>query len=363
MKYLNLKKQITLFVIVAFAFTACDKPKTSEPMGDAGQTLVKIIGGGTPASLVKSPVDFVPTPTQILAVDLRRDIPSAAELNRVMIVTVKDDTAAVRAKDPSYIQLPTAWYTIQSSAVKTGGQGGTYTFTFQPGEFAKQIYITIPNATLFNPSSLYGLGFTITTADANGIISSQKSVVIEIGAKNAYDGIYAVTGPMVELTGAPWTQWNDPTYGDPFPQANGGAWEGHLITSGANTCYLLDNTIWGCCGHPMLNAGGNSGFGSFGIVVDFNPATGAVTNVHNYYGDPAYGGATALGNPQAGTGAPLYMSNANTRRATLDPSGINAVQGNKDVLLKYFMNQSSVIPAPPNIRITFDEKWQYIGPR
>ena len=361
MKYLNLTKIFATVAIGSLIFTACDKAKVATPLGDQGQTLVKLLGGGTPASVSKRPVDFVATPTKILAVELRRDIASETELNKTMIVTVKDDTAAVRATNPGYIQLPIAFYTLQIDGVKTGGQGGTFTFTFKPGEFSKSIYIIIPNATLFNPSALYGIGFTILTADAGGKISTQKSVVVEIGAKNNYDGVYAVTGPMVELTGSPFIQWNNPTFG-PFQVANGGAWEANLVTSGASTVFVFDNTIWGCSGHPMLNAGANSGFGSFGLVVNFNPATNAIASIYNYYGDPAYGGATALGNPQAGSGAPLYSA-ANTRRAVLDPSGVNAVQGNKDVLIKYFMIQPSVVPAPPSIRVTFDEKWKYIGPR
>ena len=364
MKYLNLTKQIAFVAIFALIFTACKKAAVSTPMGDAGQTLVKILNAGTPAVVIKNPVDFVPTPTKILAVELRRDIPNESELNKTMIVTVKDDTASVSAANPAYIQLPTAWYTLSYGAtggvVKTGGQGGTFTATFKPGEFSKEIYVTIPNATLFDPSSLYALGFTIITADAGGKISTQKSIVVEIGAKNAWDGIYAVTGPMVEQTGSPFTQWNNPAYG-PFQAANGGAWEGHLVTIGASTCILVDQTIWGSCGHPMLNAGGNSGFGSYGLVIDFNPANGSVASIYNYYGNPAFA-ATNLGNPAGGTGAPLYAA-SNTRRAVLDPSGVNAVQGNRDVLIKYFMIQPSIVPTPPNIRVTFDEKWKYIGPR
>ena len=361
MKYLNLTKSLAIVAMLSLVFGACKKANVAPPLGDAGLTLVKILGGSTPAAVVKKPVDFVNTPTKLLMIELRRDIPNETELNKTMIVTVKDDTAAVRAANPAYLNLPTAWFTVQTDGIKTGGQGGTWTFTFKPGEFAKEIYITIPNATLFNPSSLYGLGFTILTADAGGRISSQKSVVVEIGAKNSYDGIYAVTGPMVDLTGSPFTQWNNPAVSG-FPAANGGAWEAHLVTSGASTVFVVDQTIWGVAAHPMLNAGANSGFGSFGMVVGFNPATNAIATLHNYYGDPAYGGATALGNPQAGTGAPLYAG-SNTRRAVLDPSGINAVQGNKDILIKYFMVQPSVVPAPPSIRITFDEKWKYIGPR
>ena len=362
MKYLNFTKQIAVIALFALILTACKKTKLSTPMGDAGQTLVKILGAGTPASVIKMPVDFVTTPTKLLVVQLRRDIPNETELNRTMIVTLKDDTAAVRAANAAYIQLPTAWYTLQMDGVKTGGQGGVFTFTFAPGQFSKEIYVTIPNATLFNPSALYGLGFTILTADANGKISTQKSIVIEIGAKNAYDGIYAVTGPMLDVVNGALIQWNDPAFADPFPQANGGAWEGHLITSGANTCYLLDNTIWGCAGHPIKSAGANSGYSSFGLVIDFNPATNTVASIHNYYGDPAYGGSTALGNPQSGTGAPTYAA-SNTRSALLDPSGVNAVQGNKDILIKYWMVQPSLVPTPPSYRTYFDEKWKYIKPR
>jgi len=344
----------------SLVFTACKKANVATPLGDAGQTLVKIINAGTPAVVIKNPVDFVPTPTRILAVQLRRDVPSETELSKTMIVTVKDDTAAVRAASAGYIQLPTAFYTLEIDGVKTGGQGGTFTFTFKPGEFAKNIFVIIPNATLFNPSDLYALGFTILTADAGGKISTQKSIVVEIGAKNNYDGIFAVTGPMVDLTGSPFTQWNNPAYG-PFQAANGGAWEAHLVTAGASRVIVVDQTIWGSCGHPMLNAGANSGFGSYGLVVDFNPATGAIADIHNYYGNPA-NAATNLGNPASGTGAPLFAA-SNTRRATLDPSGVNAVQGNKDILIKYFMLQSSVVPAPPNIRVTFNETWKFIGPR
>lgn len=352
MKYFKLTRHLAIIAIVALVFTACKKTKLSTPMGDAGQTLVKIIGGGTPSSVRKMPVDFVPTPTKLLVVELRRDIPNETELNKTMIVTVKDDTAAVRAANSAYVQLPTAWYTVQTDGTKTGGQGGTFTFTFKPGQFSKEIYVTIPNATLFDPSALYGLGFTITTADAGGKISTQKSVVVEIGAKNNYDGKYAVTGPMIDLTNATLIQWNNPAFPDPFPQANGGAWELHLITTGAAQCVMFDNTIWGDYFHPILSGTANSGWGSYALVIDFNPATNTIADIHNLYGETSRGGS----------GPPLYSA-TNTRRAILDPSGVNAVQGNRDILIKYFMLHPSVVPTPPNIRVTFDEKWKYIGSR
>ncbi|MBK7375214.1 MAG: hypothetical protein IPJ02_06590 [Chitinophagaceae bacterium] len=346
MKYLKLSRHIAILAIGALAFSACKKTKLSTPMGDAGQTLVKIINGGTPASVSKKPVDFVPTPNTILAVELRRDIPNESELNKTMIVTVKDDTAAVRAANPAYIQMPTAWYSLVMDGVKTGGQGGTLTFTFKPGEFSKEIYITIPNATLFNPSSLYGLGFTIMTADAGGKISTQKSVVVEIGAKNDWDGVYIMTGTFLDITNPAFTYIGDQQYS--------------LITIGASRCVVRNDDLnGGIPGYIFDNAGAGTYYGSYGLIITFNPATNAISDLWNYYGDPTQP-ATAGGNPAAGTGPPLYAA-SNTRRAVLDPSGINAVQGNKDIKIKHWLVHPSAVPVGP--RAYFDETWMYQGPR
>ncbi len=344
-KYLIINKMLLALTALVIIASSCEKVKSVTPTTTEGKTYVKILKGGdaNPAPVVKNPIDFVPVPAQLLVVDLRREIPTAAELDKTVNVTIKDDTAAVRAANSAYLQMPIAWYTIQGDGVKTGGQGGTYSFTFKPGEFAKQIYITVPNATVLNPSALYGLGFTITSADG-GVTVREKSVVIEIGAKNPYDGVYAVTGPMSDALNSSLVQWNNSVITtpltDPFVVANGGAWELHLITTGATQCLMFDNTIWGDFFHPIGSAGANSGYGTFALLVNFNPANNTISSVTNYY-------------------APA----ANTRQAALDPTGVNAVQGNKDILIKYFMLQPSLVPTPPNIRTTFNEKWAYVKPR
>ena len=65
MKYiLNVKNAVLALSIIIVA-TSCKKSKTIEPMGDAGKTLVKIIGGGTPANYGKQSIDFVNTPNTI----------------------------------------------------------------------------------------------------------------------------------------------------------------------------------------------------------------------------------------------------------------------------------------------------------
>ena len=345
MKYLNLSKPFAALAITALVLSACSKVDVQKSIGDAGQTLVKILGGGSPATIKKNPVDFVPTPTRILCADIRRDIPNASELNKTMIVTVKNDNAAVAAASASYIILPSAWYTVDAS---TPFSGGNYTVTMAPGEFAKAIYITIPNATLMNPSSLYALGFTITTADANGVISTQRSVVVEIGAKNNWDGIYLMSGTFVDVVFPAFTYL--------------GAQQYSLITVGANECIVRNDDLnGGIPGYIFSNAGTGTYYGSFGWVISFNPATNAISDLHNYYGDPRFP-ATVGGNPAAGTGPPLYAS-ANTRRAVLDPSGVNAAMANKDIVIKHLLVQPSVIAAPPHYRSFFNETWKYLGPR
>jgi hypothetical protein len=342
-KYLIINKMLLALAALVIIASSCTKVKSVTPTTTEGKTYVKILKGGdaNPAPVVKNPIDFVPVPAQLLVVDLRREIPTADELNKTVNVTIKDDTAAVRAANPAYLQMPIAWYTIQGDGVKTGGQGGTYTFTFKPGEFAKQIYITIPNATVLNPSALYGLGFTITSADG-GVTVREKSIVVEIGAKNPWDGIYAVTGPMADAVNPLLVQWNNSlaAISDPFCTAHGGAWELHLITTGATQCIMYDNTIWGDFFHPIWATPGNSGYGSFALLVNFNPANNTISSVTNYYGQPA----------------------GNTRSAVLDPSGANAVQGNKDILIKYFMIQTNQATGT-GPRTTFNEKWEYTGPR
>ena len=358
---MNKKQFLYGLLFIAVAFASCIK-KDVTPLGTEGTTIVKILGGGTPATLKKNPIDFVNVPQQILVADIRKDAPNNGALNSATTVIVKDDTAAVRAANPSYIILPAAWYTIQADAPKVGGVGGTWTFTFKDGDFSKPIYITIPNATLLNPSALYALGFTITGVSADGKISYQKSIVVEIGAKNQWDGIYAVTGPLVDLANPNLVQWNDPASGDPFADSHGGAWEAHLVTTGASECVVIDNTIWGCPAHPLVQVSpfGYSGYSAVGMIVRFDAATNTVAKVFNYYGDPTRGPATALGNPAGGSGPPNYAA-SNTRRLDLDPSGVNAVQGNRDILIKYLMTQPSVIPVGP--RTYINEKWAYTGPR
>lgn len=320
-----MKSSILVFLSLAIGFTACIKKEVT-PLKDEGSTFVKILGGSSPSSLVSNPIDFVSTPQTIVVCDVRKDAANSADLSKSTTVTIKDDTAAVRAMNPNYLQLPSNFYTLTGSGVtKTGGMGGNYTVSFNSGDFAKEIKITIPNAQVLNPSRLYALGFTITGVSADSKISFEKSLVVEIGAKNPWDGVYLMTGTFSDVVNpTAWSYIGDQQYS--------------LITISASKCVVRNDDLnGGIPGYIFSNAGAGTYFGSYGLVIGFDAATNKINEFYNYYGDPSLP-ATAGGNPAAGTGAPLYAS-SNGRRAVLDPSGVNAVQSNKDILVKHWLVQ------------------------
>ena len=114
-----------------------------------------------------------------------------------------------------------------------------------------------------------------------------------------------------------------------------------LVTTGANTVKMIPTDL-GFEGHLINSAGSLSYYGSFGPIFTFDPATDKVVAVTNFYGQPA----------------------GNTRSAEIDPSGDNLYDPvTKEIRVKYFMKQPSVIAAPPNIRVVFDEVFEYVGPR
>ena len=195
MKFNNNINKIALLGLSVFILNACKKIATTDPIGDAGSTYVHLLGGGDAPAVGSSllGVDFVNRPQAVDVADIRRDAANSLDLNKACKVVIKDDTAAVTqyniANGTSYVPLPRSWYTANFPATS---MGGTYTLPFAAGEFAKQITITIPNATLLDPSTTYALGFTLVSNDGGFKNAIGKTLVFAIGAKNKYDGIYSL---------------------------------------------------------------------------------------------------------------------------------------------------------------------------
>jgi hypothetical protein len=92
--------------------------------------------------------------------------------------------------------------------------------------------------------------------------------------------------------------------------------------------------------HPIQSGGARSVYGSFSPLFKFDENDNVI-EVGNSYGVVA-----------------------NTRAGQLDPSGVNKYNAaTKKLTVKYRMLQPSVVTAPPNIRVLFDETMTYVGPR
>jgi hypothetical protein len=283
--------------------------------------IVKIMGADE--SLVQRARDVLPTLDTFLLIDLRREPKSQAELNTPLTVKLIRNSALISsyntANNTNFIELPASSYTLLTDI---------NSITFQPGEFVKEIRIRL-NKTSLSLSQSYALGFSIAEVGAGGQISNDmKNVLYAVGIKNKWDGLYAVTGSFSDVTNAAFT--------GAYPLN----WE--LQTNGPTSCVVVDNENLGFPGFLFYTGTGYSYYGNFGLIVNFDPATNAITSVTNFYGQPA----------------------SNTRSAQLDPTGANRYdEATKTISIKYFMLQPSAVAAPPHIRARFDETWRYTGPR
>lgn len=272
-----MKLNFKLFAGVALAaivLASCKKVKDNfTALGDGGKTVVKVVGGGDAPDwgFVFKGIDFVGTSQTVDALDIRRDASTTANLNKAMSVTIKDDTAAIRAYNTAngtnLVPLPRAWY---STNYTLSAIGGNYTIPFAAGDAAKQISITVPNAQLFDPATQYAVAFTIVSStDPDALIGAGKTYIFGIGAKNPWDGVYKLT------------------FSNYHPTANanydGGVTEVHLITTGAVTCKIFWPDAGGFANPAILN-GGLSYFGAQEPVYTFDPGTYKVTVQNGFSG-------------------------------------------------------------------------------
>ena len=231
-------------------------------------------------------------------------------------------TAYNTAKGVSAVPVPDAALTVSSYTVTipAGKREVDWSFTIDANK--------VPNSLAI----IYILPVKIVSAENNVTVSGNYGTkLVRVLARNKYDGVYTVTGTLVDLSTGTITG-NYPT-------------TVNLVTTTSTQCSYQEPAAapWGTppIFHTIKSAGALSVYGSFGLLVNFD-ASDNVSSVINYYGQPA----------------------SNTRSAQLDPSGVNKYDGTaKKITIKYWMLQPSVMTAAPYIRTTYDEVWTYVGPR
>jgi hypothetical protein len=232
-------------------------------------------------------------------------------------VTLAIDTAALNAynedQGTDYALPPASVYHISSTSV------------IKKGTQTVQVKVTVVNNDVFDFNINYALPIKISAVSSGVISGNYGTAVYSFAVRNVYDGIYEMTGTMVDATSSALTGY--------YPV------EVPLITYSGNSVALWDPVYSDNYGHVIHSGTGNSVYGTFSPVFAFD-AAGNVT-VTNYYGASA---------------------GANKRNAVLDPTGINKITYGGDghvtyFEVSYFMTQNG---AP---RTHFVEKFTYVKSR
>lgn len=212
-------------------------------------------------------VDFIDADTSVNYLTVRL---AAAEVAQEDIV-VTLDTSVTAAKilkynddnETSVIRLHDTLFSLPATGLKV---------TIPKGSREAHLKINF-NAFKFNPSATYAIGFRIVSVDKPGYTISQnfREYLTLIGAKNDYDGVYLITGTMVDAGGA---YFGD--YGGAGPDAR----VYQLITVGADAGLFFDQS-WNYPNYIVLNATGGGVNSGVRPQITFDPTTRLVTAMKN----------------------------------------------------------------------------------
>jgi hypothetical protein len=200
------------------------------------------------------------------------------------------------------------------------------TITIPKGQRSAPLVVKVDtDALLADPQYI---AISVTAIDKPGYIISGNfgDLKVNFKVKHKYEGRYVLTGTFTNLVAANFfhitTLEHDYTV--------------QLQTKDGQTLQFFDELVWKGFTYPMSNNGAYSGFGSFCPMFTFDDNNN-ITAVTNYYAAPV-----------------------NTRSCELDPSGVNKYDpATKSFTVAYWMNQPSVVTAPPHHRIRFVETYTF----
>lgn len=216
----------------------------------------------------------------------------------------------------AYTLMDATTYTINATSVVIPKGKKTASFTVSV------------KTSLFDLAKDYALPLKIKSVSSGTISTNFSNIILNIAAKNKYDGSYGYTATIF-ANDRPTILTNTEFTYNPY--------EVQLRTSGANSTNMW-NSAFGDFFIPIKSAaGGISGFGGTNLIVIFNPSTNKVTSVDN------------SGSPS--NGRDMYIDPA-------APSTTNYFDpATHDVYLQFFMSQPGFAPTK------IIAKLKYKGPR
>lgn len=178
---MKLKYLIALFVL---PFVACIKEDTNEIEGK-GPQLLRIPEASEEINIVG--FDATPGITKLVMMYIQRDANSQSNLNGATEVKLTLDNSLIDAYNTehgsSLIPMETGTYSLES-----------LNLTFNPGEFAKPIYISLDPSKL-DLEKKFGLGIKIDNASGGFTpVPSLSKALFNIVIKNEWDARYKSTG-------------------------------------------------------------------------------------------------------------------------------------------------------------------------
>ncbi len=336
MRCINLFKGSLLIACASLLAVSCKKLASPEPMGDRGQTRVKFIDGladtanGYASGYRVINIDLVAAPQVLELVDVRRDVPNNAELNKPMKVVVQEDPGAASAYNSEFLPLPPGSFEYIFDET-TAQVGNDIELSYSPGQLAKFLKIRLFNALELDLTKKYAIAFRIVSADQNAKLATlESSIVVEISVKNEWDGIYKVSGTFFHPT--------SPQLVGPFgTSTSGGDLYCQMITTGK---YTLRRDYGGAVGESVVVFNSTSGGFTYFSGVKMRFAIDPATNLVDVYATPVTPPAT-----------PFAARDASPYNATYNPS-------TKTFNLNYGWSAGS----PPQQRL-ITEVLQYVRPR
>ena len=306
---------IGLFAVFSLGSCLKDKGFNSGLYGINGADKGAIITMSAAQSpLTAVAVNFVSTSQTTLLTGIAYDADQPTGKDIKVTTTIAPDMAA----------LITAWNTANPGSPLTALPTSVYTIpnpvvTIAAGTRIADLKITIPNATLLDVSTTYGLAITIASNDGGiGISSNLKTALFAVSAKNKYDGVYRLT---LSLSG-----WSAYGIGDGvsgvFPP------DIHLITAGATSLTLNAPNSATAQGTGLLQPGWTGGIGSITGYTAF----GATTPKYTFDGSNDKLTAVVNTTPDDGRGRTLFLDPAITT-SRYDPS-------TKTIYASYVMTQN-----------------------
>jgi hypothetical protein len=256
-------KLITLLTGTILFLSSCLKDKGYQDLqDDNGAIPVVEIKEATETDAVFLSLNVNPPQEDVALFEIRMSSRGAS--NAAHTIKLALDPAAVTAYDPDLVTPTSAQVQLPSLDV-----------TIPAGSLTAKILVKVNKANL-DLSNTYGLGFKIVDGGGAVISENSKSIVIAIGVKNKYDGIYSL---RIRTTG--WTAYGicDGVTAD-YPG------DYLLITSGAGSVAGSrggDNLLPAFAGTANVpgTLGGPTAFGATTPVFNFDVTTDKLIDVVN----------------------------------------------------------------------------------